>query len=156
MPNLKIGKYQKLLEITLSDYSGRLTAVKTARVAFHPRIKNHGAARLPVFFVITDNTGEGVDSDPDGDAISIDLANSETTSAFGGSIVWNADGTFTYTPANSFAGYDQFEYTIVDDCGGVDTATVFLEVQSQNQRSIEMDNLTAGLDDLTGQTVAAN
>jgi hypothetical protein len=51
MPNLKIGKYQKLLEITLSDYPGRLTAVKTARVAFHPRIKNHLAERLPVFFM---------------------------------------------------------------------------------------------------------
>ena len=103
---------------------------------------------------IADDTGEGVDSDPDGDHLTIDIANSETTSVFGGTISWNEDGSFTYTPADGFVGYDQFDYTIVDDCGGTDTATVFMEVQSQNQRSIEMDNLTAGLDDLTGQTVA--
>ena len=104
---------------------------------------------------IINNTGEGVDSDPDNDSLSIDIANSDTTSAFGGTITWAEDGTFTYTPADNFAGYDQFDYTIHDGCGGFDTATVFMEVQSQNQRSIEMDNLTANLgdgeiDELTG------
>ena len=103
---------------------------------------------------ISDDTGEGMDSDPDGDNLTIDIASSETTSIFGGTISWDEDGSFTYTPADGFAGYDQFDYMIVDDCGATDMATVFMEVQSQNQRSIEMDYLTAGLDDLSGQTVA--
>ncbi len=102
--------------------------------------------------VLTDNTGEGVDSDADGDTLTV--FDYEAESAFGGTVSMNPDGSFTYTPADGFAGYDQFEYTIHDGCGGFDTATVFLEVQSQNQRSIEMDNLTAELDDLTGQPVA--
>ncbi len=122
-------------------------AVDNSYIQTKDRTSNSGNA-------IADDTGEGVDSDPDGDNLTIDIANSETTSVFGGTISWNEDGSFTYTPADGFVGYDQFDYTIVDDCGGTDTATVFMEVQSQNQRSIEMDNLTAGLDDLTRQTVA--
>jgi hypothetical protein len=107
----------------------------------------------------TDNDGDGslddVDSDPDSDLLYIDIANSDATSAFGGTITWADNGTFTYTPVDNFAGHDQFDYTIHDGCGGFDTATVFMEVQSQNQRSIEMDNLTANLgngeiDGLTG------
>ena len=62
MLNLRTGKYQKLFEITLNDFLGKLTAVKTARVAFpegltakvsravympRPRVGIHGASRLP-------------------------------------------------------------------------------------------------------------
>jgi uncharacterized repeat protein (TIGR01451 family) len=104
--------------------------------------------------VITDNTGEGLDSDPDGDPLSI--ANYDVESVFGGTVIMNTDGSFTYTSVSNFAGYDQFEYTISDGLGGFDTATVYLEVQTQNQRSIEMSNMTASLKDIQGQTVSAN
>lgn len=47
-----------------------------------------------------------------------------------GSVVLNANGTFTYTPNSGFEGEDQFTYTVCDD--GVpslcDQATVYIEV----------------------------
>jgi hypothetical protein len=95
------------------------------------------------------------DFDPEEDTLTILLAATDTVSAFGGSIVWSDDGTFTYTPAERFAGYDRFDYSISDGNGGTSSASVFLEVQSQNQRGIEMANLTAKpdhaeIDQLTG------
>ncbi|MEZ0226303.1 MAG: Ig-like domain-containing protein [Alphaproteobacteria bacterium] len=68
------------------------------------------------------NNGNGADNDPEGDALSV-IAFSGTT-AGGGSIVLNADGSFTYTPAADFTGADSFSYTLRDSQGGTDTATV--------------------------------
>ena len=45
-----------------------------------------------------------------------------------GSPVVNADGTVTYTPAPGFAGLDSFSYTITDDAGVSDSATVVVAV----------------------------
>lgn len=50
------------------------------------------------------------DSDPDGDALTAQL----TSSPSGGTLVLNADGSFTYTPNADFFGTDSFTY-VVDD-----------------------------------------
>ncbi|WP_198325268.1 tandem-95 repeat protein [Permianibacter aggregans] len=50
------------------------------------------------------------------------------TSVNGGSVVYNGDGTFTYTPANGFVGADTFTYTLTDADGETDTATVTIQV----------------------------
>jgi len=78
--------------------------------------------------VITDNTGTGVDSDPDGDALT-----AETTpviAPLNGSVVMNGDGTFTYTPNAGFSGTDSFVYQISDGNGGLAVATVTITVGS--------------------------
>ncbi len=77
------------------------------------------------------------DFDVDGDAIFVDSY--DATSEFGGSINMNADGSFSYTPAPGFAGYDTFIYTISDGNGGYDTATVTITVEARNNRSISVD-----------------
>ena len=75
------------------------------------------------------------DSDPiEGSSVSVSGYNA--TSTFGGTVVMNADGSFSYTPAQSFAGYDTFTYTITDGQGGTATATVTIEVTAKNGRSI--------------------
>ena len=66
----------------------------------------------------------GNDTDPNGDALSI-TANSTPAH---GSVVLNANNTFTYTPASGYSGADSFTYTISDGNGGFDTATVNLTV----------------------------
>src|SRR5262249_52884898 len=50
------------------------------------------------------------------------------TSAQGGSVVLNGDGTITYTPSNSFFGVDTFTYTVSDGKGGSATGTVTLDL----------------------------
>ncbi|MCP3853185.1 MAG: hypothetical protein GY698_00430, partial [Actinomycetia bacterium] len=52
------------------------------------------------------------------------------TSANGGSVTYNGDGTFTYTPVGGFTGTDTFTYTVIDDDGETDTATVSIDVSS--------------------------
>ncbi|EKF17340.1 Ig-like domain-containing protein, partial [Nitratireductor pacificus] len=47
----------------------------------------------------------------------------------GGALVYNADGTFTYTPASGEEGTVTFDYTITDGDGDVSTATVTLELK---------------------------
>jgi T1SS-143 domain-containing protein len=43
-----------------------------------------------------------------------------------GTVVYNNDGTFTYTPNSGYSGSDSFTYTIKDGDGDVSTATVTL------------------------------
>ncbi|OYV72240.1 MAG: hypothetical protein B7Z74_05870, partial [Deltaproteobacteria bacterium 21-66-5] len=46
------------------------------------------------------------------------------TGAQGGTFVFNADGSFTYTPAANFPGYDNAQFTVTDTSGDNGTATV--------------------------------
>jgi VCBS repeat-containing protein len=78
--------------------------------------------------VITDDTGAGVDSDPDGDPLTASLV----SGPLHGTLGLNADGSFTYTPfdepASNFADADSFTYQVSDGKGGTDTATVSITV----------------------------
>ena len=67
----------------------------------------------------------GNDSDPDGDAINV----SSLEDASNGSVSLNNDGTVTYTPDAGFVGKDSFEYHISDGNGGIDTASVHIDVK---------------------------
>jgi hypothetical protein len=51
------------------------------------------------------------------------------TSPAHGSVTQNADGGFTYTPANGYAGPDSYTYTITDGFSRTSTATVHLMVE---------------------------
>jgi dTDP-4-dehydrorhamnose 3,5-epimerase-like enzyme len=67
------------------------------------------------------------------------------TGAAHGTVVVNADGTFTYTPAANYNGPDSFTYTLTDADGDVSTATVTLNVGS-------VDDLPAAGDDTFSAT----
>lgn len=82
---------------------------------------------------------EGVltnDSDIDGDALT---TSAPASTNFGGSVALDSDGSFSYTPAAGFAGYDTFTYKVSDGNGGTDTAVVTIEVQAKNGRSISVN-----------------
>ena len=68
------------------------------------------------------------DSDPDGDAISVDTIGSPTN----GSLTDNQDGTYTYTPDAGFTGTDTFAYTITDS---VETAQAQISITVSNAPS---------------------
>ncbi|WPU97007.1 MBG domain-containing protein [Mucilaginibacter sabulilitoris] len=71
------------------------------------------------------------DTDPDGNALTASLV----TAPVNGTVVLNADGSFTYTPNNNYAGSDSLLYQVCDNgtpslC---DTATLVFNVSAVNQ-----------------------
>jgi VCBS repeat-containing protein len=70
------------------------------------------------------------DSDLDGDPLRVVAVS--PTSANGGRLALNADGTVTYVPAANFNGVDTFSYTIGDGNGGFATTTVTVTVTPVN------------------------
>ncbi|MEL6816077.1 MAG: Ig-like domain-containing protein, partial [Cyanobacteria bacterium J06598_3] len=114
--------------------------------------------------------GNGADSDVDegatftitalnGDTESIGI---ETTLDSGALITLNADGTVNYNPNEAFEGLaagetatDSFTYTITDDFGATDTATVSVtingtEVNTFGTDANELISGTASDDDIVG------
>jgi len=81
--------------------------------------------------VLADN-GNGTDSDPDGDPLSVSLVSAPAN----GSLVLNPDGTFTYVPGANFNGVDSFTYRVSDGNGGFDTATVTISVTPVNDSPV--------------------
>ena len=91
--------------------------------------------------VFADN-GSGVDSDPDGDTLTVTAVNgvaanvdTEITLPSGALLTLNSDGTFDYDPNGQFESLaagetatDTFTYTVSDDNGGTDTATVTITI----------------------------
>ncbi|MCV6623621.1 MAG: retention module-containing protein, partial [Cellvibrionaceae bacterium] len=76
------------------------------------------------------------DSDPDGD----DLSYSILTSTSNGTLVFNNDGSYSYTPDADFNGSDSFTYEINDGEGGTDQATVLITVTPVNDAPIANDD----------------
>ncbi|MCK5384561.1 MAG: cadherin-like domain-containing protein, partial [Alphaproteobacteria bacterium] len=102
---------------------------------------------------VLDNNGNGADSDPDGDAISIVMPGTFDTYG-GGTVVLNEDGTFIYTPAANFYGTDSFIYAITDGTD-TDNALVFLNVMPVNDAPIAVDDSFDGTEDtvITGNVL---
>jgi VCBS repeat-containing protein len=75
-----------------------------------------------------------------------------------GSVVYNGDGTFTYTPTAGEEGTDSFTYTITDGDGDTSTATVTVTLAQDSIPTIDLgaDNSVneAGLP--TGSDAASN
>ena len=75
--------------------------------------------------VLPDN-GNGADSDPEG--FGLTLNTTPVSQPSNGTVVLNADGSFTYTPNANFIGVDTFEYEISDVSGLTATATVTIMI----------------------------
>ena len=74
-------------------------------------------------------TGNNVgDNDSDGGNDSDTLSYAILGNASNGTAAVNADGGFTYTSNGSYAGVDSFTYTVTDQQGATDTATVNINV----------------------------
>jgi large repetitive protein len=99
----------------------------------------------------------GNDSDPDGDSLTV-VGN---TAPAHGTVVVNADGSFTYTPTAGYVGLDSFTYTVSDGQGGTATGTVSVTVTAPpgitvtgNSFVISTDNKVYRVNVLTGAVIA--
>ncbi len=75
------------------------------------------------------NNGNGPDTDPDGDPLSVTPGTFATAH---GSVVILANGNFTYTPNVGYFGTDTFDYTLLDGQGGDDIGTVNLTISNED------------------------
>ncbi|KRR21582.1 DUF5801 repeats-in-toxin domain-containing protein [Bradyrhizobium retamae] len=92
------------------------------------------------------------------------------TNSAHGTVVYNNNGTFTYTPEAGYTGADSFTYTIKDGDGDTSTATVTLSSVQTNSlptagnssASVDDEGLPNGIagstfaDDLSGQAITAS
>ncbi|MBX7050476.1 MAG: tandem-95 repeat protein [Flavobacteriales bacterium] len=93
------------------------------------------------------------DTDPENDPLTFTLF----ADASNGTVVMNADGTFTYTPDPGYIGPDQFEYSVCDDNGLCDFGTVSINVVPVNDSPIAVDDTNTGEeDDVVGGDVSSN
>ncbi len=72
-------------------------------------------------------TGNVIFNDDQGDGPAV-ISVFDAISAEGGSVVYNNDGTFTFTPVSGFTGNDSFTYGIADADGDTSSATVIVSV----------------------------
>ncbi|MGB1019086.1 MAG: Ig-like domain-containing protein, partial [Chitinophagales bacterium] len=79
------------------------------------------------------------DSDIDGDSLVFTLGNAPIN----GSVVLNADGTYTYTPNAGFEGADYFTYSVCDNGTSVlcTNATVYIVVVLDNLAPLAIDDI---------------
>jgi gliding motility-associated-like protein len=92
------------------------------------------------------------DTDPDGNTLTASLV----TAPVNGTIVLNADGSFTYTPNNNYSGSDSFTYLVCDNgtpslCN---TATATLNITAVNQAPVLV--ASGGATNYIGSAVAVD
>ncbi len=101
------------------------------------------------------------DFDPDTNSNAGLTASGGTTSAQGGNVTINANGSFSYNPPPGFEGTDTFTYTVTDAGGATNTATITFNVSGMiwfvNNNAAACTTLAAGCGRLTNpfSTLAA-
>lgn len=117
---------------TITDSQGRTsTASVTVQVldVNDAPVAQADSYAVPAGEVFT-SSASVLDNDSDADGDSLQVSGYDATSARGGTVQMNADGTFIYTPAAGFTGTDSFTYTANDGNGAQSSATVTVTVEA--------------------------
>ncbi len=85
-----------------------------------------GAAGQQITGNLLGDNGNGADSDPNGDALTV--KNQTIVSVRGGIVSIYINGDFVYRPPAGFMGTDSFSYTLTDEHGAAHAASVSLDV----------------------------
>ena len=110
-------------------------------------------------------------SDVDGDTLTVGNIMTDN----GGQVVLSDDGqTMNYTPAQHFNGVEEISYTVTDGNGGVDSATITVNVASVNDApqgsavaalvdgvedqayTVSIDQLVEGFSDVDGDNLSVS
>ncbi|GGK09086.1 hypothetical protein GCM10009304_39030 [Pseudomonas matsuisoli] len=127
------------ITVTATDASGAAATQTFVLIVSNPAPVTPGASLT----VMEDNAFNGrlTATDPDGDTFEFALADNGAPA--NGTVVLNADGTFTYRPNANYHGADSFSYTVTDSDGGVATATVNITVTSVNDAPVTNGSIAA-------------
>ena len=121
--------------VTDSDGSSANASLDVRIIDDVPDAADDGAAAAedtPVVIDVLANDVRGADGvDP---ATGVALA----TAPAKGTVVYNGDGTFTYTPTAGQEGEDSFTYTITDGDGDTSTATVTVTLAKDSVPTIDL------------------
>ncbi len=71
----------------------------------------------------------------------------QTSSTMNGNVVFNPDGTFTYTPDAGYTGPDNFTYEVCDGISGCDDASVYITVGPRNDPPVAINDINNTLAD---------
>jgi len=85
------------------------------------------------------------DTDADGDVLTAALVGAGTAN---GSLILNADGSFSYAPNPNFNGSDSFTYKANDGSGDSNVATVTITVSPANDPPVAVNDLASTSEDL--------
>jgi len=130
------AEVNRVINVTVSDGTATSSiAVTTVAIDRAPDAANDTASTVRNTAVTTGNV---LANDDPGDGPATVTA-FDATSAQGGTVVYNANGTFTYTPATGFTGSDSFTYTIADADGDSASSTVTIAVGSPGSNSAPID-----------------
>mgnify|MGYP000967038652 CR=1 FL=1 len=86
------------------------------------------------------------DTDPEGDPLEVYMHETDLTNPANGTLVINADGSFTYTPNDGFCGEDTFTYRAGDLDAVSERATVTIEVKCRKNNPLPESILYPGID----------
>jgi len=90
---------------------------------------------------LTVSAAEGVlANDRDGDGDSLTATVEPGNGPANGTLLFNADGSFSYTPDPDFNGVDSFVYTVSDGFGGTKTGVVNIAVGADNDPPVAQDD----------------
>jgi hypothetical protein len=126
--------------VKLSNGAGTSTSsVAVLTVNRPPTANNNGGATTQNRpFTISFAKLVANDTDPDGDALTVDSVTATSTN--GGAVVISGSSV-VYTPALNFTGIDRYSYTIRDGRGGFATAAVEIFVADGNLPSLNQASI---------------
>ena len=113
-------------------------------------------AGMDTFTTDEDNALNGTVTGNDSVGMDTPATWSQSSDPTNGTLVFNPDGTFTYTPDADFNGTDSFTYTLTDSDGESASATVTITVTSVNDAPGGMNTIIDVVEDATYTLTAAD
>ncbi|WP_271271532.1 tandem-95 repeat protein [Aliamphritea hakodatensis] len=124
-PNANYNGPVPVVTYTLTDGSSTDTSTLTVNVTSVTDLTAGNDSASTAEDVALNGSVAGNDSTTSGGTLTYTMA----TDVSDGTLVFNTDGTYTYTPAENFSGNDSFTYTVTDSLTGESlTRTVALQV----------------------------
>jgi len=159
LPNDASQQSPYTVVVTATDPSGASTTETFRWIVINPPPIAEGDIVSGPEDTILTGTVISNDNDPDGDPISISqfvvggntyLAGQTATLDGVGTLMISADGSYTFVPALNFNGtVPTVTYTLADDNGGTDTATLNITITPVNDSPVLVDDHASGNEDTT-------